>query len=90
VPRPRTSQPVSPDAALFGERLKELREKRHLTLRDLAERAQMSLTYVSDLERGQKVPSLTTLVRLAIALDCRVTTLVSGFDKRDLRAMFTT
>ncbi len=85
MPRPRTSQPVSPDAALFGERLHELREKRGLTLRDLAERAEMSLTYVSDLERGQKVPSLTTLVRLASALDCKVTVLVAVFDKRDLK-----
>lgn len=47
----------------------------------------MSLAYISDLERGLKVPSLTTLVRLAVALDCKVTTLVAPFDKADLRAM---
>jgi hypothetical protein len=30
-----------------------------------------------------KVPSLTTILRIAVALDCRVTELVSTFDKID-------
>jgi len=53
----------------------------------LADAAEMSLPYVSEMERGMKVPSLTTLVRLAVALNCRVTALVSDFDNADLRAM---
>lgn len=87
MPRARTTHPVGPEAALFGERLHELRQKRKLTLRQLADTAEMSLAYLSDLERGLKVPSLTTLVRLAVALDCKVTALVSAFDKADLRSM---
>jgi hypothetical protein len=35
---------------------------------------------VSDIERGLKVPSLTTLLRLSLAL-------VSVFDKTDVRAL---
>lgn len=85
--RPRNTTPIGPEAALFGDRLQELREKRGLTLRALAAVADMSMTYLSDLERGLKVPSLTTLVRLAVALDCKLTALVSVFDKADLRAM---
>lgn len=53
----------------------------------LADVAEMSLPYVSDMERGMKVPSLTTLVRLAVALDCKLTALVADFDKADLPAM---
>jgi transcriptional regulator with XRE-family HTH domain len=87
VPRTRITRPVGPEAELFGERLRELRQKRKLTLRALCDTAGMSLAYLSDLERGLKVPSLTTLVRLAVALDCKVTALVSVFDKADLRSM---
>jgi transcriptional regulator with XRE-family HTH domain len=87
VPRARITQPVSPEAALFGERLRELRQKRNLTLRALCDTAGMSLAYLSDLERGLKVPSLTTLVRLAVALNCKMTALVSEFDKVDMRMM---
>jgi transcriptional regulator with XRE-family HTH domain len=87
VPRERVTKPVSPDAALFGQRVRELREKRKMTQTDLATAAGMSLPYVSDVERGVKVPSLTTLVRLAVALNCKLTALVAVFDKADLRAM---
>ena len=85
--RERTTQPVSPDAELFGTRLRELRQKRGMRLEDLADAAHMSKTYLSNLEGGVKVPSLTTVVRLAVALDCKVTALVAPFDKVDLRAM---
>jgi len=72
---------------MFGQRLRALREKRKMTQTDLAHAAEMSLPYISEMERGVKVPSLTTLVRLAVALDCKVSALVSDFDKADLRAM---
>jgi hypothetical protein len=36
------------------------------------------------MERGLKVPSLTTILRIAIALGCMVTELVSIFDQTDL------
>ena len=55
-----------------------------MTLRGLADVTGMSLAYLSDLERGLKVPSLTTLIRLAFALECKVSALVNVFDKQDL------
>ena len=45
----------------------------------------MTHPYISEMERGLKVPSLTTLIRLAIALECEVTDLVDVFRRRDLR-----
>ena len=75
------------EAAIFGDRLRELREKRELSLRALAEVAGMSYTYISDMERGLRVPTLTTVIRLAVALDCKVTDLVGVFDKTNLRSL---
>lgn len=74
-------------AQVFGERLRELREKRGETTRSLAETAGMSYTYVSDLERGIKTPTLATIVRLAIALRCKVTQLVDVFNNHDLATL---
>jgi len=78
---------AQPEAAIFGERLRELRERRGLSLRALADVAGMSYAYISDMERALRVPSLTSIIRLAVALDCKVTDLVRGFDRADLRAL---
>lgn len=72
---------------VFGERLRELRTKRGETVRSLAELIGTSFAYISDMERGVKVPSLTMLLRLALALDCKVTDLVDVFNGRDLRKL---
>jgi transcriptional regulator with XRE-family HTH domain len=74
---------VGPEAAIFGARLQELRKKRGLSTQALADVADMSPTYVSNLETGVKVPSLTTLVRLAAALRCKVCDLVRPLDAHD-------
>ena len=36
------------------------------------------------MENGFAVPSLTTVLRIALALECKVDVLVSVFDKSDL------
>lgn len=69
---------------LFGERLRELRKKRGITQVMLAETTGIPQNHVSSIERGTKVPNLLTLLRLANALECKVTALVSVFDNEDL------
>jgi transcriptional regulator with XRE-family HTH domain len=81
------SPSLQPEAVVFGERLRELRTKRGETVRSLAELIGTSFAYISDMERGVKVPSLTMLLRLAVALDCKVTDLVDVFNRRDLRKL---
>jgi len=81
------AQAAQPEGQLFGHRLRELRQKRGLTQQAVADLAGMSLTYISNLEHGLKVPSLTTIVRLAVALECKVKDLVSAFEKADLKAL---
>jgi transcriptional regulator with XRE-family HTH domain len=78
---------IQPEGKLFGERLREVRLRRNFTQQALAEAAGMSLTYISNMEHGFKVPSLTTIIRIAVALDCKVMDLVGAFDKTDLRKL---
>jgi transcriptional regulator with XRE-family HTH domain len=72
------------EAEVFGQRLRELRQARNVTQDALALTSGLTKAYISDMERGLKVPSLTTILRLAVALDCKVTALTAVFDKVDL------
>jgi transcriptional regulator with XRE-family HTH domain len=72
---------------LFGKRMRETRTKRGLAQQTVAERAGIAQTHVSDIELGFKLPNLLTVVRLAIALECKVAELTSVFDKTDLSSL---
>ena len=61
MPRSRV---VNPDAARFGVILRRIREERGWTLRKLATRAGLNPNYVSILEQGDNVPSLSTVLEL--------------------------
>ncbi|HYI09840.1 MAG TPA: helix-turn-helix transcriptional regulator [Thermoanaerobaculia bacterium] len=69
---------------LLGERVRELRQKRGLTQVDLGERLSLPQSRVSEIEKGSRVPNLETILRLALALDCKVSVLMAVFDKEDL------
>ena len=79
--------PTQREGVVFGARLRELREQRGETQRSLAEAAGFPHPYINEMEHGRKVPSLTTLIRLAVALDCKITELVEVFNERDLRKL---
>jgi transcriptional regulator with XRE-family HTH domain len=61
--------------------------KRGFSQQEVAERADIAQTHVSDIELGFKLPNLLTVVRLAIALDCKVAQLTSAFDKKNLSSL---
>jgi transcriptional regulator with XRE-family HTH domain len=69
---------------LLGERVREFRQKRGLTQVDLGERLGLPQSRVSEIEKGSRVPNLETILRLALALDCKVSVLMAAFDKEDL------
>lgn len=52
----------------FGERLRKLRQNKGYTQEELADRAGMHFTYVGQIERGLRNPSLINLHKLAKAL----------------------
>jgi transcriptional regulator with XRE-family HTH domain len=60
----------------FGLRLKAKRGVLGASQEELADRSGLHRTYVSQLERGLKSPSLNTLYALASALEVDVTDLV--------------
>jgi transcriptional regulator with XRE-family HTH domain len=52
-----------------GETLRALRLRQQRTLRDVSERARVSLGYLSEVERGQKEPSSELLASICGALE---------------------
>lgn len=72
---------TQPEGVIFGQRLRDLRLARDLSQYALADLCGSNKPFISELERGVKVPSLTMILRLAEGLDCRVYELVSVFDR---------
>jgi transcriptional regulator with XRE-family HTH domain len=54
----------------FGKVLRQLREAAGLTQEQLGFEADLRRTYISILELGQQQPSLTTILKIAQALNC--------------------
>lgn len=63
----------------IGDAVRRLRHERGLTLKQLAERAGLSISQISQIERAESSPSLSSLYRLATALDVRVQDLFGDF-----------
>src|SRR5574339_625050 len=57
----------------IGDRLRELREARNISMRALATRSGLSANALSMIERGRASPSVSTLYKLAEALGISIT-----------------
>jgi transcriptional regulator with XRE-family HTH domain len=64
----------------FGRRVRELRDKRRLSQEAVAERAGLHWTYVSEVERGRRGPSLDVIGRLALGLGVTVAELFAPLE----------
>lgn len=62
----------------FATRLRELRVERGLTQAELAERAEVTATYVSKLEGAGAAPGIDLVEKLAVALGVGIADLVSA------------
>ena len=60
----------------FGDELRRQRKQRGLTLERLAHRADLAVSFVKAIEAGQKQATITTLYKLANALDASPSDLV--------------
>jgi transcriptional regulator with XRE-family HTH domain len=81
----RTDAPWSsdPDAERgmrirFGENIRLLRARTHISQEELASRADIHRTQISMFESGQRVPLLGTAMKLAAALEVDLATLLDG------------
>jgi transcriptional regulator with XRE-family HTH domain len=64
--------------AALGKNIKFLRFRRQLSQADLAEKANISVTFLSNVERGNNFPKARTLCNLAETLDVQVWELFKG------------
>jgi transcriptional regulator with XRE-family HTH domain len=62
---------------VIGNVFRRLRRERGITLRELAELAQVSVPYLSEIERGRKEPSSEILAAICRALDLELTDLLA-------------
>jgi transcriptional regulator with XRE-family HTH domain len=58
--------------AKFGQRLRQIRKQRDLTQEQLAESIQVSVEFISNMERGINAPSFQTLEKLSRSLNVNV------------------
>ncbi|MGC8490664.1 MAG: helix-turn-helix domain-containing protein [Syntrophobacteraceae bacterium] len=65
----------------FGLTLQGLRKARKISQEELGFESGYHRTYISQLERGQKSPSLKTVFHLATALKASPTEIVSGVER---------
>lgn len=67
----------------LGRRIRDLRTQRaeKWTQEDLAERAQISVSFLSMIERGERMPHVETLASIAQALDVTLSELFAGADR---------
>lgn len=65
----------------FGRTVRSIRARRGMAQESLAEAAELSRNYISDIERGVRNPGLIALVRLARALRVDVAQLIGDADK---------
>ena len=56
------------DRITFGKRIKDVRKKVKYTQEILAEKADIAVTYLGEIERGEKTPSLEVLINIANSL----------------------
>jgi transcriptional regulator with XRE-family HTH domain len=88
APAPLTTGSGAPGAQerslerAIGAQIRDLRQRFHLSVVDLANAAAISAGMMSKIENGQISPSLSTLQALAGALNVPITALFSAFEER--------
>ncbi len=63
----------------FGLAIKQRRSELGFSQEELAFRSEIHRTYISDIERGSRNPSLVNIKRLANALDISVSALFANY-----------
>ncbi len=61
-----------------GERVRQVREERELTLTDISQRTDLDVAFLEQIENGSVAPPLGTVIKLAKALDLKMGYFISG------------
>ncbi|WP_163880849.1 helix-turn-helix domain-containing protein [Paenibacillus favisporus] len=65
----------------FGRALRKIRKEKKLTQDELSVYSRVDRSYISELENGEKAPSLLTITSLARALQVKASVLVEGYER---------
>lgn len=90
---PTPLPPAAPEGAvltedvLIGERLRAIRRFRHYTLKDVANRAGLSESFLSQVERNRANPSVASLKRIADAIGVTILDLFDSDSGREVRVL---
>jgi transcriptional regulator with XRE-family HTH domain len=76
--RPKVQIQHAEIVRVFADRLREVRRARNVTQAELARRAGVPASYVSDLEKAKAAPGIDLVDRLAKALETSVADLLSA------------
>lgn len=63
---------------LLGKHIREKRKEKKYTLEQLAEKLDVSTTFIGQIERAKGIPSLETLVKIANVLETSTDSLLFG------------
>lgn len=85
----RIEQHVDGIVSSIGPKMKELRQEQRLSLQQLAVKAEVSAAAIHKIERSDMVPTITTLLKIAAALDRPVTYFVELDDSPPEPVAFT-
>ncbi len=67
----------------FGEKIKKVRNKKKMSLRALAEKVNLSASFLSQIEQGKASPSIENLKKIANELEVKVSFLIDEESKKD-------
>jgi transcriptional regulator with XRE-family HTH domain len=73
--------PSSPRQARIGKAIKAIRTAQGLTQEELAARADLHPTYISDVERGVRNPSWDVVARLAEGMGVPAAVIAAEYDR---------
>lgn len=65
----------------FGEKIREIREKRKITMKEVAEKAGLSESLISQIERNKVSPAIDTLLSIVDILEVDIEYIFSDFKK---------
>lgn len=67
---------------IFGKVLREMREANKVSQEKLAEYCDLDRTYISLLERGKRQPTITTIFKLAKALNTTPSLMIQKVEEK--------
>lgn len=71
----------------ISERIKQMRKVSGLQQQELSDLIGCSRTSVSNIERGEHMPTLPTLLRIVVAIGCNISDILKDSDIKELEAL---